>query len=182
MHLRPCYVYEGVYVCFCCCSGASERSLTWARWRPPPPPHLEFALFKCLKYCAWKTPLMCHNSVCMCVDITSRHMANQDAACPISTWTSAVKCKEAKSHLMIPSLPKLTQIVTFWSLKVSRVCIMTITGSCGCQNRPFVKLMWHLNCSNKLQVWTKNLSYGHSESLGGPENDCYYGGACNLWQ
>lgn len=59
------HAFTYVCVCMCVCDVASERSLT--KWCVVNTLDLEFLLFKCLEYCARKTPLMCHNSVCMCV-------------------------------------------------------------------------------------------------------------------
>lgn len=49
----------------CVCDVASERSLT--KWCVVNTLDLEFLLFKRLEYCARKTPLMCHNSMCVYV-------------------------------------------------------------------------------------------------------------------
>lgn len=57
------------YVCVCVCDEASERSLT--KWCVVNTLDLEFLLFKRLEYCARKTPLMCRNSVCVCVCVYS---------------------------------------------------------------------------------------------------------------
>lgn len=56
MHLLMC-VYGLLVV--------SERSLV--KWCVVNTLQWEFLLSKCLEYCPRKTPLMCHNIVCVCV-------------------------------------------------------------------------------------------------------------------
>lgn len=85
MHLLTC-------VCMCVCDVVSERSLT--KWCVVNTLDLEFLLFKRLEYCARKTPLMCRNTMCVCVFTV---------LCPVRCSLSkpALSCRvELKSHLM----------------------------------------------------------------------------------
>lgn len=68
MHLLMC-VYGLLVV--------SEKAL--AKWCLVNTLQWEFLLFKCLEYCARKTPLMCHNSVRVC-------------ACVFTPWVP-VRCR-----------------------------------------------------------------------------------------